>query len=621
LGVFVLRDEFSLRLFLLICVVCAFVASLCLLPGLGGGFVMDDVASIKRNTALQFDELGSNSLMHAAYSFQPGGGSRPVPMLTFALDQWRGGGAAHAFKVTNLAIHALTVVVLAFFVRKLLLLAGWPVRQAAAGALLVALLWGVHPLQVSSVLYVVQRMQTLVTLFMALALWAYLLMRQAQIEGRHSRLYGLLVILFWALGLACKEDAVLLPAYALIAELTVLKFAAASDRIAMILRRGYLLMCVVGSAFFFLIALPHFWSWDAYPFREFSTIERLLTQGRVLVTYLQQILLPLPSLMPFYYDDFRVSRGLLDPPATIFALGGLAFLLAWAWRWRGRRPVFSFGVFLFFAGHFITSNVVNLELAFEHRNHLPLIGILLGCVDLGVMVLSGRGRFRANWLLPLTVGVLVGLLATLTVTRAHMWGDPMRLASGTLKLAPQSERAWLMFGAANVDRSGFVASSPWLDSAITVNGLGVRVTGSAVMQSNVVVYKTIRGDVTPDDWQALQLRVAVAPVNVQNRGISNILLNNVDLGLALDHDAVAAVLKTMARRVEFDRDENLRIATFVYNETSQPLEALMYMRHAVELSAPDDPVIAALFSQLSAVGRDDWVRELRKSAPIGSPGT
>jgi len=226
----------------MISLVVALFASLCLAPGLGGGFVMDDRGSIEKNEALQFDQLRGDALLHAAYSFQPGGGSRPIPMLTFALDQWRAGGDAEAFKITNLLIHAITVVVLAFFVRKLLVLALWSAPRAAIGALVVATLWGIHPLQVSSVLYVVQRMQTLVTLFMLLALWAYLSMRHAQIEGRCGRQYGLLVLLFWAFGLACKEDAVLLPAYTLVVELTVLRFAAASESLGGILRKSYLAM-------------------------------------------------------------------------------------------------------------------------------------------------------------------------------------------------------------------------------------------------------------------------------------------------------------------------------------------------------------------------------------------
>ena len=55
-----------------------------------------------------------------------------------------------------------------------------------------ALAWAAHPLQVSAVLYVVQRIQTMGTLFLVLALWAYLQARQAQIERGEAEVVGLM---------------------------------------------------------------------------------------------------------------------------------------------------------------------------------------------------------------------------------------------------------------------------------------------------------------------------------------------------------------------------------------------------------------------------------------------
>src|SRR5690606_30189310 len=103
----------------------------------------------------------------------------------------------------------------------------------------------------------------------------------------------------------------------------------------------------------------------------------LLTQPRVLCMYLGQILWPLPQHMPFYYDWVQPSRSLLQPWTTAPAIATLSALLALAWWARVRQPLFALGVFLFFAAHTITSNVVALELAFEHRNHFALIGAVL----------------------------------------------------------------------------------------------------------------------------------------------------------------------------------------------------------------------------------------------------
>src|SRR3546814_17931920 len=81
--------------------------------------------------------------------------------------------------------------------------------------------------------------------------------------------------------------------------------------------------------------------------------------------------------MPFYYDWVQPSRSLLEPWTTLPAIAAVLALLGTAWSLRTRWPLFALGVFLFFAAHFIASNVVGLELAFEHRNHFALIGMVL----------------------------------------------------------------------------------------------------------------------------------------------------------------------------------------------------------------------------------------------------
>lgn len=594
--------------FFLLALLAGLIAAACLLPGLNGGFIFDDRGSIQLNPALHLAQLRGDVLLQAAYSFQPGNGSRALPMLTFALDYWRAGMDAQAFKTTNIAIHAWTALILAFFFRRLLLSANWEPKRAGSGALVLALLWALHPLQVSSVLYVVQRMQTLVTLFMIFALWAYVSMRQAQITGTRSRLHGVLALLFWVLGLACKEDAILLPAYTLALELTLFRFAAASPRLAQGLRKGYLVLVGTATLVFLLFVVPHYWHWDNYPLREFSSLERLLTQCRVLVMYIGQSLFPLPSHMPFYYDDLAISRGWLQPASTLLAGALLLGLLLWAWRWRTSRPLFSLGLLLFFAGHAITSNILNLEMAFEHRNHFPLIGLVLAAADLCLLGWQ-RLSLRPAW----GAAILLALLfseAGATAWRAHQWGEPLRFALAARTLAPHSERAWLALNAAYVDRSGFKADSPWLDRAIATCEEGAAETNSAVLLSNAVIYKTLRGDISAADWEKFHASLPQMPMNVQNTSIALILLSNVEKGVALDANGVTTTWEIMLRRTDFAPNDLLHMAAFIHNRTREPARAFPFMRRAVELSPPDDPAIAKLMQDLESVDRQDWARTL-----------
>lgn len=602
------RQDFPQRLFLLLGVACALLSCLCLAPGLDGGFIFDDRVNIQQNTALHIEHLTAENLLYAAYSFQPGNGSRSLSMLSFALDYLRGGLDARTFKITNLLIHALTTLALALMLRRLLTMTGCPPRRAALGALTVAALWALHPLQVSTVLYVVQRMQMLVTLFMVLALWAYLGMRQAQIEHRRSRGYGLLAALFWVLGFAGKEDAVLLPAYTLAMELTVLRFAAASPRIAALWRRGYGLLVVAGIAFYALVALPHYWQWGAYPGRDFSSLERLLTQGRVLVIYLGQSLWPVPGSMPFFYDDLEISRGLLQPATTLPALLLLAGLLAWAWAWRHRRPLFALGILLFFAGHFLTSNVLNLELAFEHRNQFPMVGILLAAADLAAWA------WQRLALPPRASGAVVmsmaAALGATTAARAHAWGDPVRFAAETVRLAPHSERAWGTLSGVFAERSG-LKPGPDLDRAITISEQGATVAkSSALLLSNVVIFRTLNGTVTDRDWARFLDRLRREPMSAQNSGIVWSFLHNLQRNIPLDEDGVLETIAITTRRGTLTTNQYLQLASYVFTESTRPDDAFQYLRMAVESAAPDDPEIDKMLGELTEAGRQDWRHKL-----------
>ena len=111
--------------FLLYSLVCAAFASLLFLPGLPGDFVFDDHINIIGNTGIELQSLSPAALGETLFSTQYGGITRVIPTLTFAIDYYRGGGLDPAtFKSTNIAIHALTALVLAVFLRDLLLAVG-----------------------------------------------------------------------------------------------------------------------------------------------------------------------------------------------------------------------------------------------------------------------------------------------------------------------------------------------------------------------------------------------------------------------------------------------------------------------------------------------------------------
>lgn len=597
--------------FLLVVALLGVVVASLFAPGVSGGFILDDWPNIIQNRALHISEFSSlDEVLYAAYSFEPGGSSRPLAMISFALNYWQSGLDPVVFKSTNLFIHVFSFFALALLLKKILVIAAYPEKLASIYAVAVSFIWAIHPLQVSSVLYVVQRMQLMATFFVFLALLSYAQMRTLQVSGRDGRIYGILAVFFGILGFASKEDATLIFLYILILEFLVFRFSAASKAISSRLLTGSWLFMVCGSLMYFLVVVPHFWHWDAYPGRDFSSVERLLTQARVLIIYLSQILLPIPNNMTFFYDYLPVSKGVAQPITTLLSIMGLVILILWAWRWREKRPVFSAGVFIFFAGHFITSNVISLEVAFEHRNYFPIVGILLASSDL---LYAGVQRWSFS------KGIILGVVLTLaagiayaTVWRSSIWGNNLRLAEHSVKVAPRSERAWAFLCSTHFELSGSEPDNPHLDRAIAICEEGARaLPESAILMNNVVIYKTVKGTVTDDDWGRFINRLENAHMNIQNVGILWVTLSNAERN---KYDNEAAVLETIdliAGRAKLRSAEYLRIGAYIFNQTSQPRRALDYLALAVEAASIDDPAIIKMEKELIAAGRQDWIDYLQ----------
>lgn len=589
-------------------VVVLFVIAL-FLPGLSGGFILDDISNIVVNNVLHIHQLTVDGLLSAALSFRDGHGERALPMLSFALDYWRAGDMdASTFKATNIFIHAITTFVLAIFIRQLLLLAKWTSQQAAWGALAITLIWAIHPLQVSSVLYVVQRMQTMATLFVLLSLWSYLLMRQAQIAGGRGRIQGIMVIVFWLLALACKEDTVLLPVYTLLLELIILRFQAAQAVVVRGLKQCYTLIMVVGVLAYFFLIIPRHGCWaEVCGLRDFNSWERLLTQGRVLVMYLGQIILPLPDRLPFIYDNYPVSRGLWQPWTTLPSWLLIIGLITWAWCWRNARPLFTFGVLLFFAGHLISSNIILLEMVFEHRNHFPLIGAVLAISDLVLLVCQ---RLRLGHKVIAAVFIVVSLLlAASTFYRASIWGDGIRFGKEMAKLSPSSTRAWAEYSSAYYDRYHMTKNPKYLIGGVSVIEESFKHINSPVLVGNMMMYKMTLGTLREQDWQRFYQSLQGDSSLLQKQSAVAFLFGNFLRGSKLDERKLIKaieIIETQGYVTDYFEEANE-----VYNSERRDL-AIVFYKKFVEVSPQDDPKVQQLLDGLAAGGLTEWADELRK---------
>lgn len=414
-------------------------------PGLQGPLMLDDVGSLSpiidwlEGRASTFDVLLGNV---------SGPTGRPLAMASFLLNAALGGDSVWALKLGNLVLHGVIGLLIWHLSRRIFCAVGilpacWP--------LLITAVWLLHPLQVSTVLYAVQRMTQLAALFSLLALFAWLKARELYERGplTRARLWlWLAVPAFSLLALLSKENGALAPLLCVALDLALfgarakrhreqrwmmqLILLAAGGAMAAVLLSGY------GER---LIA--------AYGIRDYSPLERVMTQMRVLWHYLGQILWPDVSSMGLYHDAFPPSRGWIQPVSTLIGLLAWLVVLALAWIVRARLPLFAAGLVLFLLGHALEASPLNLELYFEHRNYLPMFGALLAAVGL-LQKLAVILRKR-SWLAPVSMALLLPPLAWATAGQASIWSSSLRIAEQALRAHPDSIRAHVDLAIAAVE--------------------------------------------------------------------------------------------------------------------------------------------------------------------------
>lgn len=420
------------------------LAALIYLPGLPGAFVFDDIGNIVNNQAINLQALNSQSLMHAIFSAPVGGLLRPVSTLSFALDAYFFGVRAEPFKITNICVHIAVGILLWYLARELLRAyresASKPLddRTIAWLSLAISTLWLIHPLNLTSVLYVVQRDNSLAALFTVAAILSYMTGRRA--SGNGSRLLiWLLTPLCMALGMLCKENAALTPVFILVIEFTLLGFRNQDDRQS---REVYwffiifLLLPLLAICIFTALRPGFFFS--GYDGRGFTMYQRLLSEGRVVMDYLRWSFAPDLRQLGLFHDDIKPSNGLLDPATTLPCILGVFALIAASITLRKKLPLLSLGILWFFAGQLMESTILPLELAFEHRNYLPLFGLIFGSAGTVYLSAAATGRIMLG---KAFLAMCIPLLAFTTTMRAADWQTELTFSRSESRHHPHSARA------------------------------------------------------------------------------------------------------------------------------------------------------------------------------------
>lgn len=364
---------------------------------------------------------------------------RPFLYLTLALNYYCGRYDPWGYHLVNLAVHIVSALLLFAIVRLTCLL---PSRDrdvrgdALPLALLVSLIFLVHPLQTQSVTYVIQRSESLMGMFYLLTLYA----AARYLRSGRGGWLALSTVAVWLGGLT-KEVAVTAPVLVLLYDRTFVSptFREAwgkHHKLYMALASAWLMML-----FLFLTAFPEKVPTAGFHYKGITPLQYAWNQTAVILHYIRLVFWPSPLVLDYYWPPAGGVSEIL-PALGVIGFMLIFFLIAF---WRSRAVGFlgaAFFILLLPSSSFIPVK----DLAVEHRMYLPLICVvLLALLGLRAWLHAGRSPRRRQlfW----GIGwVIILLLGILTVQRNQDYHDTIAMWQDVIHKRPENPRAYNNLG-------------------------------------------------------------------------------------------------------------------------------------------------------------------------------
>lgn len=369
----------------------ALAAALAFLPSFAGTFQFDD-----------FNVILNEPAVHSWQAFlERATGVRPLLKASYTLN-WTLGGGAFGFHLVNVAVHAANTVMVYEVGRALCERWG----RGKQAAVLAALLFALHPVQVEAVTYISGRSSSLMATFYLGSMLVYL-------RGGHWAISGLL----FALAAATKETALTLPAALALCEIC--------SRGRADFRRQIVHWVILGAALAFVLLNPRYRELVAFGFSLRGPAENLMAQVGG-ISYLAARLL---GLLGPNIDPALPAPGAWTP--VILAQAALlGVLLAFGVAQLRRRPWIAFGVLWFFLHLAPTNSLIpRLDVANDRQLYLACWGLFLA---LSAQLPAGRRVMVAA----IAAVCLVG-----TVARQLDYTSEIALWEADVRRAPWNARA------------------------------------------------------------------------------------------------------------------------------------------------------------------------------------
>jgi len=495
-------------------------------------FVFDDYISVVDNDAVKSIEKSLLDISNNRY----------LTMLSFAFNYAAFGLKPFTYHFINNIIHVINALLVYYFViltfrtpyfnyqpssgsPSQIDLAGRPIHpfSSASGgqahsplfiAFFSAFIFISHPIQTQAVTYIAQRATSMAAMFYLLSLVMYIKWRlsaeqqsnrAAEQQSRSKTTTALLLycasLISVILAMKTKEIAFTLPFVITLYEFSFFNKSPNTERRTTNLRRFLYLLPILLTLLIIPLSMIDIKkpvetfavSIDVQS-RETENISRadyLLTQVRVIVTYLRLLILPINQNLDYRYPIYNSFFDLEVFLSFLFLLtimGTAVYLMQKSYikinpfspflSKRGQREfgtdslihrftslrLIAFGIFWFFITLSVESSIIPIrDVIVEHRLYIPSIGFFIVFVALMDYILSSM-RLKVAMII-----VILGLLSISAYSRNTIWKDSQKLWEDVIAKAPNNVRAYTELGAIFRDEGQYIEAMNQFEKALKIN--------------------------------------------------------------------------------------------------------------------------------------------------------